>query len=295
MCRNPARAATALALPFALMLLTAGASPAFAWPFGSGTPSKPDVVKSATAAPSPAKAAPPQRASAEQRAAASRLDLLSRAAFWSHEFETNSADAEAGVNLAAALRGIGRYSEAADVAGRVLVLQPGNKDALLETGRAQIAANRGFYAVEPLRKVAALSPADWRPWSLLGVAYEQAERPDEALAAHTQALKLAPNSPAVLSNMALFRATHGAPTEAEALLRKAVTEPGAGAQERQNLALVLGMEGKMTEAERLIREDLPPEQANANLAYLRSLSGPGASSAGRSWSAVKQSEAKAPS
>ena len=53
-------------------------------------------------------------------------------------------------------------------------------------------------------------------------------------------------------------------------------QPTATAQERQNLALVLGMEGKMGEAEPLMREDLPPEAADANLAYLRSLHAGGA-------------------
>ena len=290
MCRNHAFAATFSAAVLAAAL--GSAAPAFAWPFGGGA-AKP--AANSASAPPPATATKVQKASADQRAAAQRLDPLARAAFWSHEFDIDPTDAVAGVNTAAAMRALGRYPEAADVAGRVLVLEPKNVDALMEVARANIDANRGFYAVAPLRQVVVLAPSDWKPWSLLGVAYEQAERPDEALAAHTRALTLSPNSPAALSNMALFRATHGAPAEAETLLRKAVAGPGAGAQERQNLALVLGMEGKMGEAERLIREDLPPEQANANLAYLKSLSGPDASPAGRSWNDVKLSEAKAPS
>ena len=41
---------------------------------------------------------------------------------------------------------------------------------------------------------------------------------------------------------------------------------------RQNLALILGLEGKLAEAERLERQDLPPELAEANMAYLRAAS-----------------------
>ena len=293
MCRNHALAATVSA---AVLMAAAGwSAPAFAWPFGGGA-AKTDTPTAGTATPTTAATpAKVQKASAEQRAAAARLDPLARAAFWNHEFEIDPTDAVAGVNTAAAMRALGRDEEAADVAGRVLVLQPKNTDALLEVARANIAANRGFYAVDPLRQVAAIAPNDWRPWSLLGVAYEQAERHEEALEAHNRAMTLAPNNPAVLSNMALFRATHGSPDQAEVLLRRAIAEPGAGAQERQNLALVLGMEGKMGEAEHLIREDLPPEQANANLAYLRSLSSSTTGASGRSWNAVKLSEAKAPS
>ena len=40
---------------------------------------------------------------------------------------------------------------------------------------------------------------------------------------------------------------------------------------RQNLALVLGLEGKFQEADAVARQELDPDQANANVAYLRSM------------------------
>ncbi len=66
-------------------------------------------------------------------------------------------------------------------------------------------------------------------------------------------------------------ATKGDAAGAEALLRRATARPDATLQERQNLTLVLGIEGKLAEAEKLLREDLPPDQAEANLAYLKRL------------------------
>jgi Flp pilus assembly protein TadD len=36
---------------------------------------------------------------------------------------------------------------------------------------------------------------------------------------------------------------------------------------RQDLALVLGLQGKTAEAEKLIRDDVPPPQADADLAW----------------------------
>ena len=97
----------------------------------------------------------------------------------------------------------------------------------------------------------------------------------EASEAYDKALALSPENPAVLSNLAMFHAAKGERAEAEALLRRAVARPDATIQVRQNLALIIGLEGKLDEAERLIREDLPPEVATANLAYLRSVQ-PGA-------------------
>ena len=114
-------------------------------------------------------------------------------------------------------------------------------------------------------------PRDWRVYSLLALAHDQNQQPQEARAAYGQALALAPDNPAVLSNLGLWYATHGQPVLAETYLRRAVAQPEAGAQERQNLALVLGMEGKLADAESLMREDLPPEVAAGNLAYLRAV------------------------
>ena len=155
----------------------------------------------------------------------------------------------------------------------MLVGAPRTLDALLEDGRAKIAANQGFYAIETLQRAKQVAPKDWRPLSLLGVALEQSLRPEEAKQAYDEALALSPDNPAILSNMALYFAGRGDTAQAETLLRRAASRPDAGAQERQNLALVLGLEGKMAEAEHLIRQDLPPDVAAANLAYLRGASG----------------------
>ncbi|MDB5460040.1 MAG: pilus assembly protein TadD, partial [Caulobacteraceae bacterium] len=178
-------------------------------------------------------------------------------------------DAAAGIKLTAALRALGRFQEAYDAAGKVLVLQPNNIDALLEQARVAIADSQGFFAVAPARKVQALAPRDWRGPALLAVGLEQAGRIPEAVAAHRQALALAPDNPTVLSNAAMFYAAQGDKAQAETLLRKAVGQPDAGVQVRQNLAIVLGLEGKLDEAEQLQRQDLPPQVVANNLAYLR--------------------------
>jgi Flp pilus assembly protein TadD len=282
---------------FLAAVLCAAAGPAAAWPFGGST--KPVAA--------PAKTDPnaPKKATPQERAAAMRLDPLARAAFWQHELAIDPADQDAGVGLAAALRSLGKYDEAADQADRVVVIAPKNVEALLESARDHIGAGHGFYAIQPLKDASLLAPKDWRPISLMGVALEQTQRPDEALAAYNQALKLSPNNPAVLSNLALFYATRGDAAQAEVLLRHAAAQPNSTAQERQNLALVLGLEGKTAEAEHLMRQDLPPEVADANLAYVKGTPAPpavapasGAQPAKpaaqptRTWGSVQSSDAK---
>ena len=268
MCRMPALAAT---------VLTLIASPAFA-----ATPAP-------VPAPTPAAAASPllrAKAGSAQRAEAKRVDPLARAAFWARELEIDPRDTEAGLSLAVALRQLGRYPEAYDAAGQVLVIEPDNMDALLEAARAQIGRGQGFYAIEPAKHAQSLAPRDWRPVALLAVALEQADRDDEALAAHRQALALAPNEPAVLANLGIYYAGHGDLPQAEQLLRKAVALPSADARMRQNLALVIGLQGRLGEAEQLVRQDLPPDQAANNIAWLKAATARTPTGEGRSWTAV---------
>jgi hypothetical protein len=40
---------------------------------------------------------------------------------------------------------------------------------------------------------------------------------------------------------------------------------------RQNLALVVGLQGRFPEAEQIARRELSPQQADANVAYLRGM------------------------
>jgi len=242
----------------------------------------------------PAKPTPPPKlvkATPEQRAEIERLDPLARAAFWAREVDADQTDADARLKLAKALRALGRNEEAGENADQLLVMQPTNYEALLESARDRIAQNQGFYAIDSAQRAAALEPHDWRPVSLLAIALEQSVRDSDALAAHQKALAMAPNNPATLSNLGMYFATHGDPVQAEALLRRAIAAPGAGVQERQNLALVLGMEGRIDEAERLQRQDLPPQTVSNNLAYLRAAADPSpAASRTRTWDSVKTAQ-----
>lgn len=226
--------------------------------------------KSAAAAPAAKPAADkPQPATAEQRIEAQRLPGVARAAFWAREIDVNPRDAVAGANLANALRAIGKVEEAQAAADAVLIAYPNDLDALLEAVRARLAQNQGFYAIDLAKRAQAVAPKDWRPVSLLAVAYEQSQRDMEAMAMHQAAVALAPQAATPLTNLAMFQAGHGDLAGAETLLRKASALPDATMQTRLNLALVLGLQGRLAEAETLSRRDLPPDVASNNLAWLR--------------------------
>jgi len=273
MCRNRARLATLIAPVLIALAPMAHAGEA---------PARPAADTDATAPVAPRKATPAQRAEAR------RADPLARAAFWGSELAADGRDVEAGVALSQALRALGRFDEASAAVTKVLIVAPDDVEALLESARVHIARGQGFYAIEPARRAAGLAPRDWRPQSLLGVAYEQAQRDDEALAAHKQAVALAPNEATPTANYAMHLAARGDLAGAEAQLKRAVALPSSTIQIRQNLALVIGLQGRLAEAEKLAREDLPPESVANNLAWLRAATGQGAGTIQpRSWEALK--------
>ncbi len=259
MSRTPARIATAL-------ICLAMATPALAQTRRGAE--HPAVQPQAQAAP-----AARQPADAQTRAAYDRADSLSRSIFWGEQAQINPMDPEAGVKAAAAMRELGRYAEAAEMAGQVLMVQPNNFGAMLEVGRSQIAGGQAFYGIQALEHARAIDPNDWRPWSLLGTAYEQVRRYDDSAAAWAQALALSPENADVLTNMAVAAMARGQTAEAEPLLRRAAAQPNASLKVRLNLAMALGLNGKLGEAEQMLRRDLPPEQADKNLEWLRSRTG----------------------
>ncbi len=263
----------------AILALTLGVVPALA-----GDPAP---------ATSQAQAAPAARAPApaEIRAGYERMDPLARSLFWTGEMEINPADPVAGPKAAQALRELGRYDQAAEAASRTLVAQPANYDALLELGRAHIARGQAFYGIAALEQARALRPDDWRPLSLLGAAYQQVRRPEDARIAWNEGLRLSPDNPDILNNVAIGWLTAGDPAAAETLLRRAVAQPGASLQVRLNLAMAMGLQNKIAEAEQMLRRDLPPEQADRNIAWLRNRTGtvtPAATTA-RTWTSLQGS------
>ena len=76
--------------------------------------------------------------------------------------------------------------------------------------------------------------------------------------------------------------------QAEKLLRQAIAAPGADSRVRQNLALVVGLEGRFDEAQKIAAAEISPDQAAANIAYLKQML-----EQQNSWQALKHGKASA--
>ncbi len=104
---------------------------------------------------------------------------------------------------------------------------------------------------------------------------------------YRKALDLKPNEPSVLSNLGMSYVLEGDLRTAETYMRSASEQPGADSRVRQNLALVVGLQGRFDEAEQIASQELSPEQAQANVAYLRSML-----SQQNAWKQLKDSDKK---
>jgi Flp pilus assembly protein TadD len=124
-----------------------------------------------------------------------------------------------------------------------------------------------------LEAVVASGEGDWRTFSALGSAYDQQGQYAKARESYQKALAMEPNQISVLNNLGMSYALEGNLKQAETTMRSAMALP-AGEKNpriRQNLALVVGLQGRFEESRKIASEDLPPDQVEANMAYLQKM------------------------
>ncbi|HXW50303.1 MAG TPA: tetratricopeptide repeat protein, partial [Xanthobacteraceae bacterium] len=126
-------------------------------------------------------------------------------------------------------------------------------------------------ALEVLDRAHTPEQPDWHILSVQGAVLDEMGRHDEAQRHYLTALKIVPDEPSVLSNLGLSYALSKDLKKAEETLRRAAEQQPADPRVRQNLALVVGLQGRFAEAEDIARAELPPDQAAANVAYLRQM------------------------
>jgi Flp pilus assembly protein TadD len=186
-------------------------------------------------------------------------------------FRADPKDVEAALAYAKALRAGGQRDQAVAVMEKASIANPGNRALLAGYGRA-LADNGDFQqAFDVLSRAHSPDNPDWRILSAQGAVLDQLGRYDEARHYYESALKIVPDEPSVLSNLGLSYVLSKDLPKAEETLRRANSRPDADPRVRINLAFVLGLEGRMTEAESIAKSGLTPEEAAANVTYLRRL------------------------
>jgi Flp pilus assembly protein TadD len=240
------------------------------------TPMTPEIqmpgsAAAAEKAPDPVKLSPP--ATPQERLAAKSRDSLSQATFWLAELQKNPKDEECAYEASKNLKLIGSVDRAIEIAAIGLQANENSGKLWSSLGLGLLANRQNNEAVMALTKAVALGVSDTTIYNGLGIAYDSLNRFDLAAKAYSDGLKLNPNDSSILSNLGLSYALAGNLPLAEATLRRASNAYDAPIQARQNLAVIIGLQGRLAEAEVIASQDLPPEAARANIAYIREMIG----------------------
>jgi Flp pilus assembly protein TadD len=200
-------------------------------------------------------------------------------------WEADRTSVSKGLAYAGELLKFDQDRDALQVVSTVADANPNDIELASYYGKILIQSGEFQDGEKQIRKVIAAGKADWRDFSALGSALDQQGRHDEARRMYESALAGRPNEISVLNNLGMSYALQGDLKKAEATLQRTVDIPGSKAnpQVRQNLALVVGLQGRYEEAEQIASRDLPPEQARANVAYLKQMM-----SQSNTWAQLKQ-------
>ncbi len=189
----------------------------------------------------------------------------------SARYKANPRDKVTVIYYAAALRAAGQAGQAVSVIEAALALYRTDVDLKVAYAKALSAAGRFDQALNVVQDAIDPASPDWNALLVEGAVLDQMGRNEEARTIYTQALTIAPNEPSLEANLGLSFAMSNDLAQAEVHLRKAASMRGATSQIRQNLALVIGLQGRFDEARALFAAELPPDQVDANMNYIRAL------------------------
>jgi Flp pilus assembly protein TadD len=198
-------------------------------------------------------------------------DPRREAQVWGERYRSNQKDPEAGIRYAQALRATGQRAQAVAVLEQSSLNNPHNPAVLGAYGRALADTGQFSQALDVLSRAHTPDQPDWRILSVQGAVLDQMGRHEEARRHYISALKIVPDEPSVMSNLGLSYALSRNLPEAEETLRRANARNSREPRVRQNLALVVGLQGRFQEAQQIASADLSPEEAAANLEYLRNM------------------------
>lgn len=204
---------------------------------------------------------------ADAKASDPRRDL----GVYRERFKANPKDIDAALKYGKALRATGQKSQAVAVLEQASLANPANNALLAGYGRA-LADNGNFQqAFDVLGRAHKPEDPDWTILSAQGATLDQLGRFEEARQYYSSALKIVPDEPSVLCNLALSYVLSKDLAKADEASRRAYSKAGSDPRIRANRALVLGLQGRMNEAETISKADLPPAEGAANVTALKQM------------------------
>ncbi|MDB5622830.1 MAG: tetratricopeptide repeat protein [Devosia sp.] len=186
-------------------------------------------------------------------------------------YKRQPADKGVIIHYAAALRDAGQSGQAVAVLEAGMAHHPQDLDITIAYAKALTADGRFAQSLEVVESAIRPDAPDWNALLVKGATLDQLGRNEEARRLYGQALTLAPGEASIEANLGLSYAMTNDLGAAEQHLRRAVAMRGATSRVRQNLALVVGLQGRFEECRALYAAELPPEQVENNMNYVRAL------------------------
>ncbi len=225
--------------------------------------------------------------SASRMSQMSEAELNGEAARLGKKYAKNPTDKATAMSYATLLQMNGRTEQSLAVMRKLAIALPKDRQVLAAYGKSLAGAGQFEPALDAIRRAQTPEYPDWKLFSAEASILDQLGQKNEARALFNKAADLKPNEPSILSNLGMSYLMEGDLRTAETHMRKAVEMPGADSRVRQNLALVVGLQGRFDEAEQIARQELSPDQAQANVDYMRQML-----SQQNAWNDLKKDEKK---
>lgn len=186
-------------------------------------------------------------------------------------YRRNPKDRAVVIQYATVLRASGQPQQAIAALEQTMLAYPNDLAVSIAYAKALTAAGRFDQSLTVIANVLRPDAPDWNALLVQGATLDQMGRNEEARRVYAQAAVIAPGEASIETNLGLSYAMTNDLVRAEQHLRRAVQMRGASSQTRQNLALVVGLQGRFSEARAIYAADLPAEQVESNMAYVRAL------------------------
>lgn len=186
-------------------------------------------------------------------------------------YRRNPKDRAVVIQYATVLRAAGQPQQAIAALEQAMLAHPGDLAVSIAYAKALTAAGRFDQSLSVINNVIRPDAPDWNALLVQGATLDQMGQNVQARRVYAQAATIAPGEASIETNLGLSYAMSNDLVRAEQHLRRAMQMRGASAQTRQNLALVIGLQGRFSEAKAIYAADLPAEQVESNMAYIRAL------------------------
>lgn len=201
----------------------------------SGAPGSTGDITTSSAPAKAGAAATPEQVQGELRKATE---------YWGEQYGKDRSNVQAALNYARNLKALGEKQQAFSVLQATYESGGANRAVASELGRLALEFDQISLATRLLEQADDPAQPDWRVVSARGTVLAKQGQYRDAIPFYERALKLAPDKPSILNNLALAYTMDGQADKAEPLLRKASAAPKADERVNNNLALVLSLQGK---------------------------------------------------